>query len=77
MNLASIGSYLWEHWSKLVAKLKEYLENDYWISFTFANKLAILNPDVEMDTDIDNYKIVLNMKWSQKKYWMSLAFIMF
>ncbi len=26
----------------------------------FCKKLAILNPDVEMDTDIDNYKIVLN-----------------
>nr|WP_307917525.1 hypothetical protein [Mycoplasmopsis bovis] len=26
----------------------------------FVKKLAILNPDVEMDTDIDNYKIVLN-----------------
>nr|WP_307925421.1 hypothetical protein [Mycoplasmopsis bovis] len=25
-----------------------------------SKKLAILNPDVEMDTDIDNYKIVLN-----------------
>nr|WP_307935947.1 hypothetical protein [Mycoplasmopsis bovis] len=27
---------------------------------TFAKNLAILNPDVEMNTDIDNYKIVLN-----------------
>ncbi len=43
--------------AKLVAKTKEYLENVLWISSTFCKKLAILNPDVEMDTDIDNYKI--------------------
>nr|WP_307912080.1 hypothetical protein [Mycoplasmopsis bovis] len=33
---------------------------------TFVKKLAILNPDVEMNTDIDNYKIVLNRNRSRR-----------
>nr|WP_307918756.1 hypothetical protein [Mycoplasmopsis bovis] len=37
--------------AKLVAKPRNTLENDYE-SAHFCKKLAILNPDVEMDTDI-------------------------
>ncbi|WP_282460686.1 hypothetical protein [Mycoplasmopsis bovis] len=57
MNLA-LGSGLWEH-CKISGKSKWILRNRLWIS-PLLQKLAILNPDVEMDTDIDNYKIVLN-----------------
>nr|WP_307921199.1 5'-3' exonuclease [Mycoplasmopsis bovis] len=50
---------IYENIGKISGKTKEYLENDYE-SAHFCKKLAILNPDVEMNTDIDNYKIVLN-----------------
>lgn len=50
---------IYENIGKISGKTKEYLENNYE-SAHFCKKLAILNPDVEMNTDIDNYKIVLN-----------------
>nr|WP_307915287.1 hypothetical protein [Mycoplasmopsis bovis] len=58
MNLA-LWKLFMRTFGKISGKTKEYLENDYE-SAHFCKKLAILNPDVEMNTDIDNYKIVLN-----------------
>nr|WP_307919742.1 hypothetical protein [Mycoplasmopsis bovis] len=43
---------------------QEYLENDY-NQLNFVKKLAILKFDVEMDTDIDNYKISVKLKWTK------------
>ncbi|MCE6090826.1 5'-3' exonuclease [Mycoplasmopsis agalactiae] len=50
---------IYENIYKISGKTKEYLENDCE-SAHFCKRLAILNSDVEMDTNIEDYKIILN-----------------
>ncbi len=65
---------IYENIGKISGKTKEYLENDYE-SAHFCKKLAILNPDVEMNTDIWQLsKIVLisEMKAEEILNWIWL-----
>nr|WP_307940625.1 hypothetical protein [Mycoplasmopsis bovis] len=75
-SLMKFGSLeaIYENIGKISGKTKEYLENDYE-SAHFCKKLAILNPDVEMNTDIWQLsKIVLisEMKAEEILNWIWL-----
>lgn len=50
---------IYENIYKIFGKIKEYLENDCELVY-FCKRLVILNLDVEMDINIEDYKIIFN-----------------
>lgn len=59
LNEFGILEVIYENIYKIFGKIKEYLENDCELVY-FCKRLVILNLDVEMDINIEDYKIIFN-----------------
>lgn len=59
LNEFGILEVIYENINKIIGKIKEYLENDCELVY-FCKRLVILNLYVEMDINIEDYKIMFN-----------------